>query len=83
MRKGIAQPLSSVVLSTCIGQRVRPQAHAVHLHLTCTCKSDFLHAGLGIMDARRVLQGDKKTIKALMQNGGRVLARTVDKDARR
>eukprot|EP00891_Asterochloris_glomerata_P003586 jgi/Astpho2/3586/fgenesh1_pg.00058_%23_2_t len=27
-------------------------------------------------------KGDKKTIKALMQNGGRVLARTVDKDAR-
>ncbi len=35
------------------------------------------------MDARHVLQGDKETIKALMENGGPVLARTVDKDARR
>ena len=72
-----------MVLSTCTGQHVRPQALALQLRLTCCCHSVFLPAGLGIIDARHALQGDKDTIKALMEPGGSVLARTVDKDARR
>ena len=59
-----------------------PQALALQLHLTCSCSS-VLMPGLGIINPGRALQGDKGTIRALMEHGGPVLARTVDKDARR
>ena len=39
--------------------------------------------GLGVIGARRALLGDRETIKALMENGDPVLARMVDKEARR
>ena len=83
VREGGTQPPGSLPPSTCTGQGLRPQALALQQHLTCGCSSLFLPAWLVIMDAKRALQGDKETIKALMEHGGPVLARTVDKDARR